>query len=102
MRLEKRGEVSTVRFSHWLQQSAAYNIGQCFLQRRFKLAAVIFTTSFNGAGGATELFSYFNQSDLDLTGDRLGHLNEEGGLVGVVFHNVVVHVDENPAEITTR
>lgn len=41
--------------------------------------------------------SYFNKGDLELTADDLGHLNEEGRLVGVVFDDVVVHVDENPS-----
>lgn len=39
--------------------------------------------------------SYFDQSELDEPGS-LGHLDEEGRLVGVVFDNGVVHVDENP------
>lgn len=43
-----------------------------------------------------DLFSYFNESDLELTGDHLGHLNEESRLVGVVFNDVVIHVDEDP------
>ena len=43
-----------------------------------------------------DLFSYFSESDLELAGDRLGYLDEEGRLVGVVFNDVVVHVDEDP------
>lgn len=43
-------------------------------------------------------FSYFNESDLELAAGDLGHLDEEGRLVGVVFDDVVVHVDENPEE----
>lgn len=42
-----------------------------------------------------DLSSYFNQSDLVLTSNHLQHLDEEGRLVGVVFNDVVVHVDEN-------
>lgn len=42
--------------------------------------------------------SYFNESDLELAVGGLGHLNEEGRLVGVVFDDVVVHVNENPEE----
>lgn len=34
---------------------------------------------------------------MELAGDKLGYLNEEGRLVGVVFNDVVVHVDKDPA-----
>lgn len=44
--------------------------------------------------------SYFNEGDLELPVDELGHLNEEGRLVGVMFDDVVVHVDENPGKET--
>jgi len=43
------------------------------------------------------LLSYFNEGDLELAVDDLGHLNEEGRLVGVMLDDVVVHVDENPS-----
>lgn len=46
--------------------------------------------------------SYFDESDLELAGDDLGHLDEERRLVGVVFDDVVVHVDENPGDKTSR
>lgn len=42
--------------------------------------------------------SYFNESDLQVAGGCLGHLHQESRLVGVVFHDVVVHVDEDPGE----
>lgn len=41
--------------------------------------------------------SYFNESDLELTADHLRHIDEESGLVGIVFDNDVVHVDVNSA-----
>lgn len=46
--------------------------------------------------------SYFDEGDLELTAADLGHLDEEGRLVGVVFDDVVVHVDENPEEKTIK
>lgn len=46
--------------------------------------------------------SYFNENDLEPTSDGLRNLNQEGRLVGVVFDNVVVHVDENPEEKTSN
>lgn len=45
-----------------------------------------------------QMSSYFNKSDLKLAGARLRHLNEESGLVAVVFNDVVVHVDVYSAE----
>lgn len=42
--------------------------------------------------------SYFNESDLQVARGRLGHLYQESRLVGVVFHDVVIHVDEDPEE----
>lgn len=47
-------------------------------------------------------FSYFNESDLKLTAGDLGHLNEEGRLVCVVFNDVIVHVDEDPERETSK
>lgn len=46
--------------------------------------------------------SYFNKRDLELTGEHLRHLDEEGQLIGVVFNDVVVHVNENPEENTKQ
>lgn len=45
--------------------------------------------------------SYFNENDLEPTSDGLRNLNQEGRLVGVVFDDVVVHVDKNPEEKTS-
>lgn len=57
----------------------------------FKLAAVCFSV-------LQWPHSYFNESDLQVAGGCLGHLHQESRLVGVVFHDVVVHVDEDPGE----
>lgn len=51
---------------------------------------------------AAESFSYFSESDLELTGDHFRHVDEEGRLVGVMFDDVVVHVDENAEGETER
>lgn len=71
---------------HWAVLLKMVQTGSCHL-------------SFNGASGWLMgcRLSYFNESDLDLTSDGRGHLDEEGRLVGVVFDDVVVHVDENPS-----
>lgn len=74
-------------------------IRQCF-ERWFRLAAVICYILQWWLIGCC--LSYFNESDLELAANNLGHLNEEGWLVGVVFDDVVVHVDVNPEEKTNK
>lgn len=67
---------------------------QAVLQESGK-TGIFASSSFSGAVGRS--LSYFHQSDLEVTVGRLGHLDEERRLVGVVFDDVVVHVDKNPA-----
>ena len=87
-------KVSSVRFSYWCQQSTAYIIRDwAVLREMVKTGSCNFLHPSSGSRP-----SYFNESDLELTASDLGHLDEEGRLIGVVFDDVVVHVDENPAE----
>lgn len=45
----------------------------------------------------TGTFSYFDESDLELTRGHLGHVDQESRVVGVVFDDVVIHIDEDPS-----